>query len=140
MNNMEYYLALPQQIASTETENTLKTTQLQSSMYKFNMIHAIELLTDLPVENELTITTSTDNSSNESIITDFLPDPALPHDNYFYNANTDYRRYRLDGQQFKKLSVKARVVYANGDKELIKLKKGEVCNIKLELVPTHGLY
>jgi hypothetical protein len=140
MNDMEYYLALPQQTASTETENTLNTTQLQSSMYKFNMIHSIELLTDLPVENELTITTITDNSSNESIITDFLPDPALPHDNYFYNANTDYRRYRLDGQQLKKLSVKARVVYTNGDKELIKLKKGEVCNIKLELVPTHGLY
>jgi hypothetical protein len=140
INDQEYYIALPQQIASTDTENTLKTTQLQSSMYKFNKIHSIELLTDLPTENEITITTITDNSSNENIITDFLPDPSQPHDNYFYNANNDFRRYRLEGQHLKKLSVRARVVYTDGVKDWIRLKKGEVCNIKFELIPIHGLY
>jgi hypothetical protein len=139
INNV-YYLALPQQEVGESTDNTLKITQLQSSMYKFNMVHSIELISNLPVENELVITTLTDNSSNDNLITDFLPDPSGLADHYIYNANNDYRRYRMDGNQLRKLSIRARVVYSNGIKEDVRLKNGEICNIKVELIPINGLY
>jgi hypothetical protein len=131
------YLQLPQQIAvrtfnPADNANTIQLKQLSSSLYLFNQINRISFTTNISVEAEKTEAVGGTNT----VLTDFLPDPAGTPDYYIYTPQNTFRSYRLlSHAPLRRVSVTAWVDYIDGQREIAQIRRGECFNLKMQLVP-----